>query len=960
VERLMRENKLLTRCVSAAILLLAGITLLGLGSCATSQKPQETQRESISVLEEPLPIDPHVSIGRLENGLTYYIRSNSEPKNRAELRLVVNAGSILEEEHQQGIAHYLEHLAFNGTKNFAKHQIVDYLESLGVRFGPDLNAYTSFDETVYRLQVPTENEETLETALQILEDWAHNILFTEEEVEKERGVIIEEWRLGRGADARIRDKQIPILFKDSRYADRRPIGKLEYIKTFQAEDFRRFYNEWYRPDLMAVIAVGDFDPSRMEQTIRKLFSRLEPVADPSERKLYPLPDHKETLFAIASDAEATESRLSIITKHDVQPFNTVGDYRRILVEALYHRMLNDRLGELTRKPDAPFLDAYSGKGRLVRTKDFYILGARVSDGGFERGIEALLTESKRAREFGFTATELERTKREILKRIEQYYNERDKTHSAEFVREYIDHYLENEPIPGIEYEFELYKEFIPEITLQEVNSLASEWLSEENRVMLISAPEKAGVPIPKESDLLAVFDRVEKRQITAYVDRTSDAPLLSAPPAAGSITAEQTIDGLGVKVWTLSNGARVVLKPTDFKNDEVLFNSYSPGGTSLVEDRDFIAAETAVEAVTEGGIGSFTLIELEKKLAGKAVHVSPWISGLFEGIRGSSRPEDLESMFQLIYLYFTSPRKDSSAFLAYRQRLEGKLQNRMSSPEEVFWDTVLSAISQDHFRYRPWTTETLREMDLERSYKIYQDRFADASDFTFFFVGSLDLERIKPLVTRYLGGLPSLRRRENWRDLGVDPPQGVVEQTIKKGTEQKSQVQIVFNGSFEWTLKEVITMKALAEVLDIRLRENIREEEGGTYSIGAFASPSHYPDEEFHVFVGFGCAPEQAETLSRLVFQDVRDLQANGPRESDVTKVKEILKRERETNLRSNDFWVDVLRSYFINEQDPHLILDYSRMVEEITSASLQRAAIRYLNTQRYVKVTLYPETWGE
>lgn len=740
----MRDNKTLFASLYLALLLAAGAMLLGLGSCATPAQPLDPDRDSRFDLESALPIDDRVAIGRLENGLTYYIRSNTEPKNRAELRLVVNAGSVLEEENQQGIAHYLEHLAFNGTKNFAKQEIVDYLESLGVRFGPDLNAYTSFDETVYRLQVPTEKDDTLETALQILEDWAHNIVFTDEEIEKERGVIIEEWRLRRGADARIRDKQLPILFKGSRYANRRPIGKVDTINAFRSEDFRRFYRDWYRPDLMAVIAVGDFDSIWLEQRIKDLFSRLEPVKDGRPREDYPLPDHKETLFAIASDPEATESRLSIFTKHPVQPFASVGDYRRILVESLYHRMLNDRLDELTLVPEAPFLGAYSGKGKLVRTKDFYILGARVRDGGFETGIEALLTESKRIREFGFTATELERVKRETLKRIEQYYNERDKTNSAELVQEYIDHFLENEPIPGIEYEYELYNKFLPEISLDEVDALASEWLVDENRVIFISSPEKADVPIPRESDLLTAFDRVQQRQITAYVDRTSEAPLLSIVPAEGSITAVETLDALGVTIWTLSNGVRVVLKPTDFKNDEILFNSYSPGGTSLVEDIDYIAADTAIEAVTEGGVGELTLIELQKKLADKAVSVSPWISGLYEGVRGSSTPQDMETMFQLIYLHFASPRKDSSAFLAYRQRLEGRLQNRMSSPDEVFWDAVRSAISQDHFRYLPLTTERLGELNLEKSFNIYKDRFADASDFTFFFVGNFDLEGMTP------------------------------------------------------------------------------------------------------------------------------------------------------------------------------------------------------------------------
>ncbi|HUV07669.1 MAG TPA: insulinase family protein [Spirochaetia bacterium] len=937
------------------------VLLFSLSGCLSAGKDNEIDASPSTLkLDSPLPVDPQVTIGRLNNGLTYYLLVNGEPKDRASLRLVVNAGSVLEEDNQKGLAHYLEHMAFNGTETFAPDEIVNYLESIGMRFGPEVNASTGFDETIYKLQVPTDKPEPLEKALQILEEWAHRISFKEAEVEKERGVIIEEWRLGRGAEARMREAQNRVLFDGSLYAERSPIGKLETIEKFQSEDFKKFYRDWYRPDLMAVIAVGDFDRDWMEAQIKKYFSRLKPAVNPRPRPNYPVPDHPKTLFALASDKEATESRLSVITKLDITPFKTVGDYRAILVESLYHRMLNDRLHELTRSPEPPFLEGYSGQGRFVRTKEFYILGARVKENGFERGLETLLTEAKRVKEFGFTLSELERQKKDLLKGIEQVFRERDKRDSSDYVREYTDHYTEGEPIPGTEYEYRLYNTYVPEITLEEVNSLAGKWLTEENRVIMINSPQKNGIRIPGESELLAIFDRVRNLAVSPYIDRVSEKPLVSVTPVPGTITSEKKIEELDLTEWTLSNGVRLVLKPTDFKNDQVLLGSFSPGGNSLVPNGEYIAAVTAPRIVIEGGLDGFSKIELEKKLTGKNVEVSPWINELYEGISGSGSPEDLETMLQLIYLYFTAPRMDENAYLAYRERLKENLENRRLSPEENFWDTIRSAIDQDHYRSRPWTPEIISEMDLRESFDIYRNRFADASDFTFFLVGNFDPQGIKPLIETYLGGLPALRRNETWRDLGINPPEKIVERTVKKGLEAKSQVQLVFGSPFKWSRKGAFTMDAVAEILDRRLRENLREDQGGTYSVGVWSSPSRYPDEEIHVFIGFGCAPEKVNRLTEIVFEEIRTLQANGPIQKDLDTVKEILRRDRETNLRSNGFWLNVLRSYYMNGQDPQLILDYDRLIDELTPQDVRDMTRLYLSPDRFVKVVLYPQDWKE
>ncbi len=906
--------------------------------------------------EEILPLDPKVTVGTLDNGLTYYIRENSWPAGRAELRLVINAGSVLEDEDQQGLAHFVEHMAFNGTRNLKKEDIVDFLESLGMRYGPELNASTDYDETIYKLQVPTADSDILEKAVRILEEWAWAISFEEAEIDKERPVIIEEWRLGRGAAARMRDRQLPVLYRGSRYAERRPIGKLEIIENSSSEQLRRFYRDWYRPDLMAVIAVGDFDGLQMEELIRRRFSALKSSSPARERPAYPVPDHEETLFALASDPEATTTLVSIFKKQDVIPVRIVSGYRKDMFDYLYHGILNERLEELAKKPDPPFLTGFSGKGKGVRTKELYVLGARVEDGRIMTGLEALLIEAERVRRHGFTATELERQKERILKWMEHAYNERENMESLNLAEEYIRNFLQEEPIPGIEYEYELFKKYMPGITLEEINEEAARWLSPENRVIMVNAPEKEGLSLPSEEELLAIFQRVRDKEIEAFEDKVPDKPLITGVLAGAEISGRKVMAELGVTELELSNGVRVVLKPTDFKRDQVVFAAFSPGGHSLVKDEDYIAAATAASLVSEGGVGEFNAIELEKKLAGKVVEVSPWIGELYEGIRGKATPSDLETMFQLIYLYFDSPRRDEQAFSAYRARLAASLENRLASPEAVFWDTVQTIITRNHPRARPWNTEVLAEMDLDASYSIYRDRFADAGDFTFFLVGNFVPDEIEPFIKTYLGSLPSRGRVETWRDTGIDPPGGIIEETVRKGLEPKSRVQIIFSGEASWSPQARFNLQALAEVLDIELRKVVREDAGGTYGVGSEAVLSHYPDEEYHVYLGFGCAPEKVEELSELVFKKIRQLQSGTVPEETVAKVKEIFKREHEKELKENVFWLQTLQFHYAHHLDPLDILKYDELIEALDTRTIKTTAQEFLNMNNYVRVLLYPE----
>lgn len=938
------------------IIFFIAITFIGCASTQSDKAKENTIETEQYPLEETLPVGPDVEKGQFDNGITYYIRKNHKPENRAELRLVVNAGSILENDKQQGLAHFTEHMAFNGTKHFEKQELVDYLESIGMRFGPDINAYTSFDQTVYMLQLPTDSTDVMEKGFQVLEDWAHLLSFDYEEIDKERGVVKEEWRLGRGADARMREEQYPVLFQGSRYAERLPIGKKAVIDTFDYSILTDFYNDWYRPDLMAVIAVGDFDTHHIKSLLTGHFAGMSPKPDATERTLYPVPDHEETLFAIASDPEATRSSVSIYFKRKPDPDKIVADYRKSIVEALYHNMFNQRLSELTQQADPPFIYGYSGAGQFVRTKAFYYLSAMVQDNGIPRGIEALLTEAERVKKYGFTPGEFQRQKKSIMRSKEKAYKERNKTESRRYASEYIRNYLYEEPIAGIEYEFEVYKQYVPTIQLEEVNRLAANLITEGNRVIMADSPEKEGLTVPSDADLQAVIDSVDSKQISAYVDDVKDQPLMSKAPDPSPIVSDTSFAELGISKWTLGNGINVLVKPTDFKNDEVRFTAFSYGGTSHVPDSNLVAAETATNVVEQGGLGDFSQIQLQKLLSDKVVNVSPYIGELSEGISGSASPQDLQTLFELIHLYFTSPRRDSTAFQSFKTRMKGVYANRSARPETAFRDTLTATLTQYHPRYEPWSLETLDAMDLGKSMRIYKERFADAGDFTFVFVGNFAPDTLKSYVERYIGCLPDVPGEEMWRDVTYTYPSDVIEKTVRKGMEPKSLTSIAFTGEFVWNRENRYIANALTDYLRIKFRERIREDLGGTYGVRVNSRFPHWPKERYKIEISFGADPERVQNLSEQIFAEIDSLKEFGVGEEYLQKIKEIDLRNHETNLKENRYWLNQIEFAMFHHTDPMNILTYTDMVKNLTAKDIQNAAQKYLNTDDYVQVTLYPE----
>ncbi len=935
--------------------LLVAVCLLHLANLGLAQGKPEARADKKP--NAPLPLDPAVRIGKLPNGLTYYIRKNVKPEKRVELRLAVNAGSTLEVPGQEGLAHFTEHMAFNGTKNFPKNELVSYLQTAGVRFGGDLNAFTSFDETVYILPIPSDKQELVDKGLLVLQDWAFGMTMDNTEIDKERGVIIEEWRTGQGSSQRMRDKYFPLLFKGSRYAERLPIGKKDVIEGFKYDLIKQFYKDWYRPDLMAVVAVGDIDVDQMEKKIKEMFGKAKGPAKPRKREEFNVPDHKETLVSIVQDREATNVQVQVIYKQPSADLKTEADMRGYLVRQLYNGMLNARLDELRQKSDPPFIYGVSAYGGFVRTKDAYFANAVVNETGAERGLRTMLEETERVKRFGFTPGELERQKKTQLKSIEQAYNERDKTESESYVEEYVDHYLEGNAAPGIEFEYQFYNKYLNDVQLAEVNSLAKQWVKDENRVVIITAPEKSSVQLPSEARVREVLAETAKANLTPYEDKAVASSLITALPTAGKVSAEKKLAAVDVTEFTLSNGARVVLKPTKFKNDEILFQAYSFGGTSLYSDADYLTASNLGQIVTASGIGQFSATDLTKTLAGKTVRVGMGLSETSESMNGNASVNDLEAMFQLIHLYFTQPRKDAEAFSSFIAKSKAQMQNMSANPQYFFIDQTQKILYNNNLRRKVLPEPAdFDKINLDRAFEIYKERFGDASDFTFMFVGSFEPEKIKPLIELYLASLPGAGRQETFKDLGIRPIKGMNDREIVKGTDGKSLVSLLFSGEAPYSRKENFLLASTIQLLNIKLIESVREGESGVYGISASGGLSKNPYNGYQVGIQFPCSAANADRLSQVALAEVEKLQKEGPKPEDVQKVKEAQKREREVQMKENRFWVSTLASYYQTNDDPSAIAEANKATEALDAKSIQETAQKYFDLKAYTRFVLKPE----
>ena len=911
-------------------------------------------------LDGPLPVDANVRTGVLDNGLTYILRHNAEPQNRAELRLVVNAGSVLEADDQQGLAHLLEHMMFDGTRRFPKQALIDFMEGVGMQFGADVNASTGYDQTIYELRIPLDDEAVVNKALDIMVDWAGYATLDPAAIDAERGVVVEEHRVrDLNASGRLSDQIMPLLLGDSRYAQRAPIGKMDIVQNAPAETLRRFYETWYRPDLMAVIAVGDFDAAHLESLVRQKFSELPVPKNPVPHPTYEVPSFTGTRYLVATDPENPNTGLQLYFERPAHYVVSGVDYYDAVVSNLFYSMLNQRYVEISRQAGAPFTSATSGSSPIVQTMEANIIAAQLQEQNIVPALDRVLTEVERVRQHGFTASELDRAKADILDFYRTAYDDRDTTDSAQLTDEYIRHFLTDETIPGITFEYHLVQLLLPQITLADVNREIDGLVGENDRVVLAVAPAKPGYTPPTQDDLAGVVKEVASRQLAPYADTTITKPLMAQIPEPAAVVSETTMSEIGVTDVRLANGVRVLMKPTDFNQDEVLIMGRGPGGSSLLPDKDVPAARLISNIVSQSGVGDFTRNDLDRLLAGKNVQVQPAIRELSQRIDASTSPRDLETAFQLINLYVTQPRVDDNAVAATKAAARTALSDRELSPTAALQDAVVNALYGDSIRVQPVIPlADIESLDVQRAFDIYKGRFADMGDFTFVIVGNFKVDEVKLLAQRYLGTLPSSGRVETWKNLLPALPTGVHEQDIYKGNEDRSTVEIIYPGAIDPTPKNELSLSILQRILDIRLREELRTRLSATYSPSVSQGVDLWPAPAYTLAINFTTAPTRTQELVDATFAVAEEMRTSLASDVNMQKAKEQELRSDQESLRQNSYWLDVLGNYAFDPKlvDPASGLTISDLIDKLTAEDVRQAAQQYMPADRYVKITLYPE----
>jgi zinc protease len=908
---------------------------------------------------DPLPIGPQVQVGKLANGLTYYIQKNGRPEKKLELRLVVKAGSILEDNDQLGLAHLMEHMAFNGSTHFKKHELISYLQSIGVKFGADLNAYTSFDETVYILPVPTDKPEIVEKAFLILQDWAQGVALKEEDIDAERNIVLEELRLGKGAQDRMSKQFLPKLFDGSKYAHRLPIGTEESLKGFKAEALRRFYKDWYRPDLMAVVVVGDMEPAKAQAMVEQHFSALKNPANERPRDYERIPARSKFEALVVTDQEATNNTVQILSPaSERKPELTIGDYRQQLVEGLFNSMLSVRNQELTQKANPPFVGGGSGMSGFIRGYRMFSASAMLGQAGVAPAVDALVQESSRARQFGFTQDELDRAKKNHQRNMERAYEERDKTDSGVFAAEYIRNFLVQEAIPGLDNERTYVRELFPTIQLAEVNRYAQAVIPEKSALLAVyMGASKDTATTPAEPQLLASVLAARDKAVTAHEEKKLPASLMPVPPKPGSIVAEKQVPALGLTQLTLSNGVQVWLKPTDFKSDQVLMSAVRHGGQSLVAQEDAFTARYTPLIVNAMGLKDYSPTDVSKILAGKTANAGLNTGFYTDSANGSSGHDEVETMLQRLYLSFGPARRDADLYQSFISRTRDVVKNMLERPEAIFADTQQKTLYNNHPRLplmpRPGDFDQVR---LDRVLALHQQRFSSAKGFTFVFVGSFELEKIKPLIATYIASLPTPDLPTEYKDLGLRPVSGVVKKDVYAGKEAKSQVSLTFTGPATYSREESLRVNALLEVLNIRLVDELREKLTLIYSGHIGGGLARQPYEHYSISAGFPCAPENVDKVIAAAFAEFQKIKDSGAQPQDLEKVKQNWLIGHRRSLRENGYWLGQFFNAINNGTDPAELLTYEQRVAAVTPEQLKETAQRYLRSDNYLQMVLYPE----
>lgn len=908
-----------------------------------------------------LPVDPNVRTGKLENGLTYYIRHNGLPENRADFYIAQKVGSMQEEDNQAGLAHFLEHMAFNGTRNFPGKNMLNYLQDNGIKFGTNINAYTSFDETVYFMtNIPTTNQHLMDSALLVLHDWSNAISLEDKELENERGVIREEWRTRGGAQQRLWDQLLPKMYPDSKYAKRMPIGSIDVINNFKPEEIRAYYHKWYRPDLQGIIVVGDVNVDEMEQKIKTLFSPIQLDAKRAEREYFPVPDNKEPLVALATDVEARNSSIMMFYKHDPLPDeikNTQAGYLTQYILNAAASMMNQRFAEITQKPNAPFTSAYAYDGDyfVAKTKDAWTVVAGSAEDKIKEALAAMARETERVKQYGFTPSEYEIARTNIMKNYEDAYNNRDKQRNSAYSQEYVRAFTDGEPFPGIEFEYQFMQAVTPNIPVEAINQTIKQLIGNENIVISVTGPRKEGLVYPAEEELLAVLAAVKAETIEPYAEQVITEPLIPTLPAPGKITKEEKDIILNATVWTLQNGMKVILKNTDFKDDEIIMTGTSMGGYSQYALQDPVNSKLMNTVMRVGGVGNFSATDLNKVLAGKTASAQPGISLTTQDINGSSSIKDFETMLQLVYLYFTAPRKDDDAFQSYLQRMETQLKNQEAEPMVAFSDSITAALYGNNPLTARIRLADLKQLDYSRIMEMYKQQFRNPGSFTFTFVGNIDEEKVRPVVEQYLASLPGEAVKGEFIRVPMNFKAGKLENIFQREMQNpKASVFNTYSGIVERNMKNKILMSMFDQILDIVYTEKIREEEGGTYGVSSAGAISRYPEGQTILQIMFDTDPKKMSRLNEIIHTVLKDIATQGPREVDFTKVKEYMNKSYNENLKENRYWLNILDTRYFYGEDTHT--HYIETVNAVTPGEIRDFAAKLMNQGNRKTIVMMPK----
>jgi zinc protease len=906
-----------------------------------------------------VPLNPDVLSGKLDNGLTYYIQKNSLPKERAMFYLVINAGAINENADQNGLAHFCEHMAFNGTLNFPEKGILNYLQSIGVSFGGGLNAFTSSDLTCYTLNnIPTNRHGYIDSALIVLREWAGNVSYLTKEIDLERGVIHEEWRQGGGASKRMSDKINMTLMKGSKYADHNIIGDVNTIDKADPELLRSFYKDWYRPDLQAVIVVGDIDKSDIKALIEKKFRDLPKRNTPPADVKTLVTDNKEPLVAIATDKEASNSTIYIYTKHPGREKRDLEYLKMMMLSSLFNNMFSNRISEILQKENPPFLSAFCGySGNFTKYQEvFYTYVSPITTDPL-RSFNAILTEAERVKRYGFTNSEFERARKQLLMSYERSFIEKDKQQSSSFTGGYMNHFTSGTPAPGPVYNYELSKTYLPTVTVEQINNQAKQWMKSENQVITFTGPEKEGVKIPNEQELKNVMAEVLISKIDPYVDKTLPSSLVSDELKGSPVIKQEYIKDIDGTKLTLANGATVWFKYTNNKDDEIIMQAFSNGGISNVPDKDEPTAELASTIKSTCGVGEFSALDLRRFLTGKVANVYSSLTEIEEVINGSASSKDFETMLQLTYLQFKPTRKDDAAVKSLLQRMKISYENRKNNPSSVLSDTLTLLLGNRSPRVNIVNPAFFDRMDINKAYSIVDDRFKDASDFNFLFIGNVDVEKMKPLIEKYIGSIPDIERKEMWKDNRLDPVDGYVNRELfTEMKDPKATVYINFHGDYPCTPENVEYFNAIRYILNMRYVESIREKEGGTYGVSVSGSLSSRPRNRYTLTMNFTCAPERADYLKKLLLDELTNMKKNGVTADEVDKTRENFLKTLPESLKSNSFILDRVKNYITNGFYSPLPKNSTDIYDSLDGKKIQALA-NIIFTDSYIDVVQKPLT---